>query len=323
MSTSQSTMSNVLKGIIAIKATSALAVVFLVLSCGGGLAACGVGGMIWSNALWRAALEAVEEAPADRVDPSLDGELVHVVAQATMNAPAGDELFMMNSDEAVGLVRVIETWQWVEKTETTSSGVGSNRRSTTNYVYRRDWAEGLIDSSTFHHSDGHTNPPQVEYQGLTVVGNGARLGAYTLSPAVIDALPTLDELPLDATDARRAEGELSNNRIHLHEDPQEPQLGDQRLFYRVLSPSVLSVMAVQDDGHFRAWEHDPSRPVLLAHQGSMTATELVWIERRKALFVGGLVASIGGAFCCFAALPTLIPLLLLVVVFRAWSRSKT
>ena len=118
------------------------------------------------------------------------------------------------------------------------------------------------------------------------------------------------------------EGVLLDNHIHLHDDPDKPNLGDQRVSYEVLRPGLLSVLAVQHDDGFRAWLEEPSRPVLLAHPGSMTATELIWIERRKALAIGGVVASMGGFFCCLSVGPFVVILLLVVVVARALSGSK-
>ena len=81
-------------------------------------------------------------------------------------------------------------------------------------------------------------------------------------------------------------------------------------------------MAMQEDDHFRAWTKTPSQPVLLAHPGDMTATELVWKERSKGLLAGGLLAGMGGFICCFAMAPMFMVVLLGWVVFVARRRAE-
>jgi hypothetical protein len=66
---------------------------------------------------------------------------------------------------------------------------------------------------------------------------------------------------------------------------------------------VLTVMAMQQDDQLHAWRKMHSMPVLLAHPGEMTATEMVWVERREGLFAGGMLAGLGGFVCCFGMVP--------------------
>lgn len=317
-----SSLPNILKAVLALKLVWVLGPILLMLSCGGVVAALGIGGLIWTDARWRTALETVVEAPAHRVDPQLEGALVHVVAETSTEHSARDEPFLISRPNAVALVRVVETWQWVESTESTTTGSGSNRRTTSRKVYEQEWSEGLLDSSEFYKPDGHTNPDQVAYKGLTVLGNGARLGAYQLTMPVVDALPSLDPLVLSEPDAARAEGRLLHNRIHLHDNPRDPGLGDQRISYRLLSPGVLTVMAMQQDDQLHEWRKMHSMPVLLAHPGEMTATEMVWVERREGLFAGGVLAGLGGFVCCFGMVPVFLMVGLAWLLFVVSKRGN-
>ncbi|MFM2247191.1 MAG: hypothetical protein RL071_3265 [Pseudomonadota bacterium] len=273
------------------------------LLCGGSFVGLAAGAVAWTDSQWRGVLAAVVDAPADTVDPTRDGALIRVVAQATADAPARDEAFAVQRPHAVALVRVVETFQWVEVTETHRSGSGRSARRTHTKAYHQDWSQDLIDTRGFEQPEGHENPTRIPHDGRVVLGDGARLGAYALTEEVIEALPPLDPVPLTEGDADAAGGRLLDGHIHLHATPHRPGIGDQRVSYRALTPRMLTVMAMQDGGQLRPWPQPPAAPVLLAQPGEVSASALVWAERRASFQTGGMMAVIGAFICAVAALP--------------------
>jgi hypothetical protein len=273
------------------------------LLCGGSFFGVAVGSVALSEGQWRAALDAVVDAPGDTIDPALDGALVRVVGEATAEAPARDGAFAFEHPDAVALLRVVETFQWIEAEETSRSGVGRGARTTRTKVYHTDWSPTLIDHRTFARPEGHENPAAVPHSDLLVLADGARVGAYTLTAEVVHALPELDPVALTATAAVAAGGQLHGGHIHLHATPDRPAIGDQRISYRALPPRLLTVMAMQDAGQLRPWPQPPSPPLVLAQPGEVSASALVWAERRGSLEAGGGLAILGSFICAFAAVP--------------------
>ena len=273
------------------------------LLCGGSFVGVAVVGGAWTDSQWRGALAAVVDAPADTIDPALDGALIRVVAEAAADAAPRDPLFAVEAPDGVALLRVVETFQWIEEDDTHRTGSGRRARTTRTKRYHQDWSPTLVDSSTFRQPEGHENPTSVPHTGDVVLGAGARIGAYGLTAEVIHALPALDPVSLTADHAAAAGGRLHEGHIHLHPTPQQPAVGAQRISYRVLPPRQITVLAMQDAGHLRPWPQPPSPPVLLAQPGDVRASEMVWAQRRSTLQSSGMLSAIGMFICAFAAFP--------------------
>ena len=290
------------------------------LMCGGAVVTTAAGGVVWNDHQWRAAQDAVVDAPADSLDPALDGALVRVAADATPREPVLDATFSFQRADTVALVRVVETWQWVETRQATPPGTRGG--STGREVYHREWSEKLHDSQAFARPDGHANPSQVPHAGRVVLADGAQAGGLALSPEVITALEAaapLDAVPIDHADAAAAGGLKVDDFIHLHPRPHQPEVGDQRISYRALPRGPITVVAMQQAGALRPWPNPPGAAVMLAGRGTVSAADLIWAERQQAFVAGGMGAAVGGLLCIVGA--ALVPVLLLgyFLLFRRWS----
>jgi hypothetical protein len=300
-----------------------LALCLLGLLCGGLFTAGAVGAVLWSDGQWQAPLAAVVEAPPDRVDPALEGALVRVVGEATVASPAEDPQLHVGQEGAVGLVRVVETWQWIERFEYRRVGIGGQQRRYA--VYHQAWSEGLHDSRRFEDPEGHVNPTEVPLRSAVVIGPGARVGAYGLAPGVLEALhedAPLDDVVLQEADAAAAGGRLVDGRIHLHPEPLQPQIGDQRVRYRALPRQQLTVMGMQEAGQLVPWPNPPHAPVMLAQLGDVGVGELVWARRQQAMVAGGMGALLGGVLCAGGGAPLLVGAGVALLLRRAWRRSS-
>jgi hypothetical protein len=128
------------------------------------------------------------EAPAARVDPALDGKLLHVTGTLAATAPARDPMFGVIDARAVRLERRVEMFQWQEhSSRQTQKSIGGSSTTQTTYDYQRAWSDKAIDSSTFHARAGHANPP-MPLSHLTSDAADVRLGPYQLDAAVLDRL---------------------------------------------------------------------------------------------------------------------------------------
>jgi hypothetical protein len=296
-----------------------IGVLFLV--CGGVVATTAAGVVGWNDHQWRAAQHAVVDAPSGGLDPSLDGALIRVAADATADAPVLDDTFSFQRADAVALVRVVETWQWVETQKTSS---GSGRKSQRQAEYNREWSEKLHDSSTFLRPEGHTNPTQVPHQRKVVRGAGAQVGGLALTDEVIaalDAATPLDTVAIEERDAVSAGGLRVDTYIHLHPRPHQPEVGDQRISYRALPSSRITVLAMQEGGQLRPWSNPPAAPIMLAVRGDVSAEDLIWAERQQAFLLGGIGATVGGVIALIGCALVAVLLLAFFILFVTGRRK--
>ena len=92
---------------------------------------------------------AVHVESVEKVDPSLEGKLIHATAQAQTTESLMEDRFGINA-VAIGLERKVEYYQWVEeKTTQKKDKVGGGQETVTTYNYHKKWTEEPVQSSNF------------------------------------------------------------------------------------------------------------------------------------------------------------------------------
>src|SRR5688572_9889170 len=84
---------------------------------------------------------AVVSTSSEKVDPALEGKLVHTTGRVRTASTVSDPVFGVSAN-AIALNRKVAMYQWKEKSE--SRGGGSEART---YRYTKEWSETLVDSS--------------------------------------------------------------------------------------------------------------------------------------------------------------------------------
>ena len=92
----------------------------------------------------------VDMPKPDKIDRSLDGELVCASAMATTEDSLSDEQFNIGA-KAIGLQRSVKYYQWVEHEKTeTEDKLGGKEVKTTTYTYTKEWVSSPVESASFH-----------------------------------------------------------------------------------------------------------------------------------------------------------------------------
>src|SRR6266852_6285328 len=198
-------------------------------------------------------LGAVVPVSADSVDPGKEGKLVHVSGA-------------------------------VKKT-------GGGSETVTTYEYRKEWAAGRIDSSSFKKPEGHGNPEASPYESKTFTANLVTVGAFTMSDEQVAQLTDSEALPVDASAAEKLKGDLKSKvqvkegNFYLSKDPASPQIGDVRISYRIVKPATVSLVGVQKASTFAAFQAKAGDAILLVEAGTHTAAEMFkTAQERNAIF---------------------------------------
>jgi Transmembrane protein 43 len=246
----------------------------------------------------------VAAAPA-KVEPANDGKLVHVSGETKAVAPLTDPEFGVSA-QGLRLVRAAEMYQWKEESKTeTRKNLGGSEETVTTYSYVRTWDDSRIDSSKFRRPAGHSNP-EMRYRRFETIARDASLGAFKPGPSVLGHLSAGQEVrvePAIATATRerlRRPASVVDGKLYLGLDAARPQIGDQRISFRIAANGPVSIVGRQAGSDFAAYQTKAGDRLLMVRSGLMSAGDmfkaaeadnrtLTWILR----FVGAVLMFIG------------------------------
>lgn len=222
----------------------------------------------------------IVSAPADSIDASKEGKLVHMSGAVTTEQPVVDDELAVQT-QAVKLIRNVEMYQWTEeKKSETKKKVGGGEETVTTYNYKKEWSDRQVDSSQFNHPEGHENPAAMPFDTKTFVADPVKVGAHNLSGEQIGKLNDSDDFPVDPAAAANLSSDLKSRlkvaggTFYMGEDPAAPVLGDVRISYRVVKPATVSLAAVQTGDSFSPYQAQAGDQILLVQVGNHTAAEM-------------------------------------------------
>jgi hypothetical protein len=247
---------------------------------------------------------AVVSVPADAVDASKEGKLIHVTGAVKTDAPVADDQLGVSAT-AVKLIRNVEMYQWKEHEKSESrSKIGGGTETVKTWEYKKEWANGRIDSSQFKHPEDHENPPAPPFETKTFTANQVTAGAFTMSPEQIGQLTNATSLPVDAAAAEklpddvRDKFKVADGKFYQGEDPVTPKVGDVRVSFQVVNPTTVSLVGVQTGQSFTPYQTATGTTILLVEEGSLTAPQMFKKAQDANTFLTWLIR-LGGFFLMF------------------------
>lgn len=239
----------------------------------------------------------VVDAASSPVDPGNEGKLIHLSGDAKAGAPIADRTFSVSA-AALHLVRTAEMYQWEEdKHQETHKSIGGSEETVTTYTYKKVWSDRAIDSQTFRHPDGHSNP-QKQYGRLDLTATDATLGAFKLSGAVLNLLPASAALQLDPQAAdpikpRIANAQIVDGKIYISASPDSPQIGDYKISYTYAPVGAVSVIGRQSGSGIAAYQTRAGDRLLLAVPGDRPAAEMFKQAERDNMILTWVLRLVG------------------------------
>lgn len=216
----------------------------------------------------------VTTAPGDRIDPALEGRLVHVSAILSAAGTLRDPEFPAAVNNALRLVREVEMYQWREESRSeTRSRLGGGQETVTTYSYSRVWSAEAIDSSRFRQPEGHQNPP-MRVTAREFAANDARLGAHAVTEAQLRGFGTAREWVPQPTAITRPGQHMADGRIYLGQDPTAPRIGDTRVSFSVVEAGPASLIARQSGQGFEPYQTRAGDRLFMLREGSRGAAEM-------------------------------------------------
>lgn len=191
-------------------------------------------------------------------------------------------------------------YQWVEH-EHDSDKSDKDGKSVTEvkYWYNPEWVEDPVDSNEFKIQEGHKNTGALSLESTTWTASDTQVGTFHLAPelqARITDLQTyyipddatarsaLDALnrhvhssgpPIDGHAKRHDDWSLHNGILYTSEDPEHPQIGDQKLTYFYLNPDEKYSFMAKQSGDYLVEYGDKGVKVGLVTSGNERAKDMI------------------------------------------------
>ena len=205
---------------------------------------------------------AVEIADLSRVDPALDGRLVHATGMAQCATPLEDPLFGVSA-KAFTLKREVSCYQVVEIREKKKD---ENGRIEIVHRYKDRWVGGAVDSGKFYsaYQKGRAKPPLSALRSLRLAAQDVTLGAYRLPQFMVESVRSDNPPKLQVPEGIRLllPRKLGIAADMLHEtdyglyigsNPSSPRIGDVRIRLSAVPLSEVSVLALAKGGTFERY----------------------------------------------------------------------
>ena len=250
---------------------------------------------------------AVVPVPIDAVDASKEGKLIHISGAVKTDAPVADDQLGVQAT-AVKLIRNVEMFQWKEHEKSESrKKVGGGTETVKTWEYKKEWAEGRIDSSSFKHPEDHENPAAPAFESKTFTANKVTVGAFTMSSEQVGQLTNSASLPVDAAAAEklpadvRAKFKVNDGKFYQGDDPATPKVGDVRISFQIVNPTTVSLIGVQTGQSFTTYSTKTGTTILLVEEGSLTAPQMFKKAQDRNTVMTWLIRA-GGFFMMFIGL---------------------
>ena len=322
----------------------------------------------------------VEVQDISKIDPANEGKLVHMCGDATTQDVLKDAEFGI-SHNGMMLRRKVQYYQWVEKShEETKKNFGGSETTVTTYTYSKGWRNEPVNSSAFK-EPGHDNTVSYPVSKREQYATNVQYGAFKFTQDMIEKLGnkktySLEDYKIPA--ALRGRACVADKFVYVGRktaqsfqqqaatpqvqepapqeepcsvSPTDPQIGDVRITWEVISPKeAVSIVYVQTGDTFTPYHAKSDRDVALLGMGIQSAEQLyehaedmnaitTWVLRFVGWFLmfGGLSmifkplsvlgdvvpfigSLIGGTTSVVAALMALILSLITIAIAWIWYR---
>ena len=248
-----------------------------------------------------------------KVDPEMDGKLVHMTGKADTKDVLTDDQFGV-SVTAIRLERKVEMYQWIEESRSQKKKkLGGSEETVTTYTYKKDWVDDAIDSSGFKEA-GHDNPGIMEFTSDKTLAANVSFGAFNLNPNQIERIgsaqdykfPTnfvckVDRVKVSGTTIYVPNAETRNNPLNNRDVASQARIGDMRVKFSVVYPHDISIVAKQRGDSFVGYTAKTGKKVDLLANGIKDSAEMFEAARSGNSMVTWLVR-IGGFLLMFFGL---------------------
>ncbi|MBN2143571.1 MAG: TMEM43 family protein [Candidatus Aureabacteria bacterium] len=240
----------------------------------------------------------VISAPCDKLNPENNSKLVHMSGTATTEETLSDPIFNV-SDKAIKLKRHVEMYQWKESSKSkTEKKLGGGTETVTTYEYTKTWDDDVISSSGFKKPEGHDNPAGMPFESETINASDVKLGAYQLSPGLIDMISEFTNLDVSGVPKLKANVDKTvhvvNGGYYIGNNPTQPEIGDLKVSFKVVKPLQISIVSEQINDTFQPYQTQAGDGTIqLLQTGEVSAQAMFQTAQKQNVFMTWVIRVVG------------------------------
>jgi len=254
-------------------------------------------------------LARVSTVTSEQVDSRFEGRLVHMNGKVVTNDRLTDLEFGVTTN-AIKLKRIVSMYQWHEQSQSsTKKKVGGGTETETTYSYRKDWSNRLIKSENFKMPGGHRNPHTMPYQSTTYKAEQAEVGAFRLTPSLIDKMSNYTPLRVSSVNFRSWHSgkrvRIHNGAYYIGTNPDAPEIGDLRISFEEVKPGFVSIVAKQVNNSFAPYKSKTGKYIEMLRTG-VTSSDVMFDAAEQSNKVTTWLLRLAGFFLMFVGLRIII-----------------
>ncbi|MDL2263967.1 TMEM43 family protein [Synergistaceae bacterium OttesenSCG-928-I11] len=272
------------------------------------------------NAISIASKVVVEMKDASRIDPSMNGKLVHVTGMALPQGEAVDPDFGV-SRKAIKLARRVWFLQW---TEDITRRTKSDGKEEIRYSYEEKWTTKPVDIAKFQNPGllgaihrtfyftKDSNDLLAKYAKEDFYTERVALGAYELPMFIAEQLPAktvsdmtpdtktageIEAFLLDRSDiklAPRTKVHAGTGGFYIGADPENPQAGDVKIEFDETEPAEISLIAAVSGNAFASYKVEGGGEFSKMTAGKASASEMLGEAESKSASNAWILRIFGG-----------------------------
>ena len=228
-----------------------------------------------------------------------------------------DSEFGVVSNDLI-LDKTAEMYQWKEQKATSSEDkLGGGTETVTTYSYVKGWSTHRVNSSSFKKPEGHENP-EMKHKGK-IYTSDAQMGDFYLDKSMVKKISAAEDFTgLESMPETIGDATNYQSFLYIGEDPEEPEIGDVKISYKVAESSTYTFAAKEQNKALVPYVTSNGKSFVFVRDGNVSALTIFneEFESNKLLTwglrAGGLIAMFFAFMLIMGPLSTLanvIPML--------------
>lgn len=213
-----------------------------------------------AGAIGEAEMLTQDVADISKINPALEGKLIHAIGRAETKDILRDPVFGIEL-EAINIAKSVEYYQWEEHSHSeTRKKLGGGEETVTTYTYDTGWTSSPVDSNSFKDPEYRgRNTTLARIEDSTIWAKNVSFGAYklpdflihsiggklpmTLTSVDVNSVANIISVPKNYTESADKLITVSGSTVYIGKNPAAPEVGDVRVTFSYVPEADVSIVA--------------------------------------------------------------------------------
>ncbi|MBR6900758.1 MAG: TMEM43 family protein [Synergistaceae bacterium] len=213
-----------------------------------------------AGAIGEAEMLTQDVADISKINPALEGKLIHAIGRAETKDILRDPVFGIEL-EAINIAKSVEYYQWEEHSHSeTRKKLGGGEETVTTYTYDTGWTSSPVDSNSFKDPEYRgRNTTLARIEDSTIWAKNVSFGAYklpdflihsiggklpmTLTSVDVNSVANIISVPKNYTESADKLITVSGSTVYIGKNLAAPEVGDVRVNFSYVPEADVSIVA--------------------------------------------------------------------------------